>query len=479
MIWTRGTLFSAATILLFLSLAAVSLVWLSVTQRDLQREVGESNLWAAGQAEREGLRFLIVVEESSAEGMARNEVALQFELLYSRIALLAVDPQRAFLRSIGQETAIARASTLVDSIDAILNPALPGETAMVPNAGISLPAQAAELVALTHDIALATYLAERRAGFDLRERQLRAIALLRVSVIGGAVAGLTMAALLVRDKRRLMQVTVDLRAHETDLQLTIADRTVALREALATETRAKEVYRSFVVTVAHQLRTSVSIIHLTAQRQVRSTAADLPEGARRRFARILDAAERLERLIAGFLETAAVEQRALAADRSLIDFNAIASVAAVQIRSAHPDRRLTCNLGTDPLPVEGDAVLLEQVVLNILSNAMKYSGDDDEVTMSTDKHGNRIRCAIRDRGCGIPQDALGSIFERYYRAPMAHRLPGVGVGLSLAAEIVALHDGCIEVLSTVGEGSTFTILLPIGKAKRQGGSPSETDNLVH
>lgn len=165
-------------------------------------------------------------------------------------------------------------------------------------------------------------------------------------------------------------------------------------------------------------------------------------------------------MIGGFLETAAIEQRALVAHRTVIDFNAVAAVAATQIRSAHPDRRLDCLFTDERLQIDGDAVLLEQVVLNLLSNAVKYSPPGEIVELRTGREGDRILCTVRDRGCGIPQAALGSIFERYYRAPNTHHLPGVGVGLSLAAQIVGLHGGRIDVTSEEGRGTTFHVTLP-------------------
>ncbi|PTW99147.1 sensor histidine kinase [Pararhodobacter aggregans] len=443
---TRGTFLSAVTILAFLILAAISMVWLVAVQRALQQELAESNLWAASQAERESLRFSLLLRSAEA---AAEDRALQFEILFSRIDLLATNPQRAYFATIGQGAAVDRAMALLRSLDA----------APVTEPDPDSARLAAELAEVSRGIAIATYLAERRTRFMLHDREHRATNLLTASVIGAVLAGLAMATLLIRRTRGLLRVRTELEAHQRQLERTIADRTVKLREALGAERRAKEVYRSFVVTVAHQFRTSLSIIHMTAQRQVRRPEGQIDAEMRLRFSKIVDAAERLERLIGGFLETAAFQKRDIEGKRSRVDFNAIASVAVAQTRATQPDRKIDCDFAADPLLLDGDAVLLEQVVLILLSNALKYSAPTGPVQVTTWKDGTLVRCSITDVGCGIPEEAMGAIFEPYYRAPNAHRFPGVGVGLSLAAQFVDLHGGRIDVTSTLGEGTTFSVCL--------------------
>lgn len=443
---TRGTRLSAATILAFLLLAAVSMVWLGAVQSALHQDLAESNLWAASQAERESLLFALSLETAEAEGTDR---ALQFEILFSRIDLIATNPQRAYFAAIGQGEAVDRARALLDRLD----------TRGPPDFGPDGAAITAELAEVARGIANATYLAERRTRFQLHDREHWATDLLTFSLIGAVLAGLAMATLLIRQSRGLWRVRTQLEAHQEQLERTIADRTEKLRDALGAERRAKEVYRSFVITVAHQFRTSLSIIHMTAQRQVRRPEGQIETETRLRFAKIVEAAERLERLIGGFLESASFERRDLGGKRALVDINAVASVAVAQTRATQPDRKIDCDFSSEALLIDGDAVLLEQVVLIVLSNALKYSAPTDPVLVATAKDGPIVRCTITDVGCGIPETALDAIFEPFYRAPNAHHFPGVGVGLSLAAQFVELHGGRIDVRSTLGEGTTFTISL--------------------
>lgn len=443
---TRGTRLSAVTILAFLLLAALSLGWLVAIQSALHQGLAESNLWAASQAERESLLFSLSLQSDEADDADRD---LQFEILFSRIDLIATNPQHGYFVAIGQGEAVDRARALLQLLD----------SNGPPDFGRDSAAITAELAEVTRGIANATYLAERRTRFELHDREHWATDLLTGSLIGAVLAGLAMGTLLIRQSRGLLRASHQLEAHQEQLERTIADRTEKLRDALGYERRAKEVYRSFVITVAHQFRTSLSIIHMTAQRQLRRPQGQIDTDMRGRFAKIVDAAERLERLIGGFLESASVERRDLEGKRALIDVNAVASVAVAQTRATQPDRKIDCDFSAEALLIDGDAVLLEQVVLIILSNALKYSRPTDPVQVSTWQDGTVVRCAITDRGCGIPEGAMDAIFEPFYRAPNAHRFPGVGVGLSLAAQFVELHGGRIDVTSRLGEGTTFSICL--------------------
>lgn len=214
------------------------------------------------------------------------------------------------------------------------------------------------------------------------------------------------------------------------------------------------------MTVSHQFRTPVSIIHMIAQRQLRGDEAALSETLRRKFSRILDAAERLERLLSSFLASASVEGKDITLSRRIVDFNEIVRIAADQTRQANPGRLLELGLATQRLETDGDPVLLEQVVLNLLSNAMKYSDAPSPVRLDTWRDGGRIFCRVTDSGAGIPHAAQGAVFDRFYRAPNVHRLPGVGVGLSLVRDIVSLHGGEVTFTSHMGKGSEFIVAVP-------------------
>ena len=112
----------------------------------------------------------------------------------------------------------------------------------------------------------------------------------------------------------------------------------------------------------------------------------------------------------------------------------------------------------------GDAALLEQVFANLISNAVKYSPEADSIEISAHGDAARIIVTVRDRGVGIPAQELPRLFEKFYRASTAVGIPGTGIGLNIARQIVDLHGGIIAVDSTVGAGTTFSVKLPLPEA---------------
>ncbi len=117
-----------------------------------------------------------------------------------------------------------------------------------------------------------------------------------------------------------------------------------------------------------------------------------------------------------------------------------------------------------PLMANVDPARMSQVLLNLLSNARKYSPPDSLITVHLQRSSTHIMLAVEDQGRGIPEEALSRIYEQFYRVPEAEMQErpssGLGLGLSIARVIVEQHDGRIEVRSALGQGSTFSVLLP-------------------
>jgi signal transduction histidine kinase len=124
--------------------------------------------------------------------------------------------------------------------------------------------------------------------------------------------------------------------------------------------------------------------------------------------------------------------------------------------------------GTDtPVMIEGDQVRLEQVLQNLLDNAVKYSPEGGAITVGVEQRNGEAVLSVGDQGIGIPEEARAQLFDRFYRAGNIdrRRMHGTGIGLSIVTEIVALHGGAVEVESVVGQGSTFIIRLPLRKER--------------
>jgi two-component system phosphate regulon sensor histidine kinase PhoR len=124
---------------------------------------------------------------------------------------------------------------------------------------------------------------------------------------------------------------------------------------------------------------------------------------------------------------------------------------------------LTVERTLPPIAADRDALL--QALLNLLTNAMKYSGASRRVAIDLRRQGNHALLAVTDYGTGIAPEEQTRIFERFYRAPasQSQSIPGAGLGLTLVAHVARAHGGDVAVRSSPGAGSTFTVRLPIGE----------------
>lgn len=221
---------------------------------------------------------------------------------------------------------------------------------------------------------------------------------------------------------------------------------------------------SFVAMASHELRTP-----LTAIKGFTSTLL-LDDGfapeERREFYSIIDQeCDRLTRLINDLLNTARIEAgQSLKPDYGDVDLNGLVDKAVmIQQQTTHKHQVvLDC---PEPLPhVKGDADKLDQILTNLLNNAIKYSPNGGTITVHAKRDGNEILFGIEDQGMGIAPDQLSKVFERFHRVNNEdnRKIYGTGLGLYLVKHLVEkVHLGKIWVESTVGTGSTFYVRIPI------------------
>jgi signal transduction histidine kinase len=125
-----------------------------------------------------------------------------------------------------------------------------------------------------------------------------------------------------------------------------------------------------------------------------------------------------------------------------------------------PHREITLDIADLP-DIPCDALLIEQVLGNLIGNALKCSPDDTPVTVTTSTHNGFVAISISDSGLGIPEAERTRLFERFFRASNAGSVPGTGVGLYVARQIAQLHGGDIAMAPNPGGGTTFTLTLPV------------------
>jgi two-component system phosphate regulon sensor histidine kinase PhoR len=180
-------------------------------------------------------------------------------------------------------------------------------------------------------------------------------------------------------------------------------------------------------------------------------------------------ADRLAAIIEDLLALSRIEQSE-GADNLPVEPAAIGGVLAAVAADCEPraaERSIRLDTRCDPVLVaEVNAPLLEQALINLVDNAIKYSDAGRTVWMEAEAAGGELVIRIRDEGCGIAAEHLPRLFERFYRVDRARsrKLGGTGLGLSIVKHIVQAHRGTIGVESEPGVGSTFTMRLPLARA---------------
>lgn len=190
----------------------------------------------------------------------------------------------------------------------------------------------------------------------------------------------------------------------------------------------------------------------------------------------LDQIDRMSRLILELLDVSRIETGRLEIRREAITWTDFVRDVVHRHHTAVSDRRFQLNVPNGPKNVLGDRDRLEQVLGNLLDNAVKYSPDGSEILVSVEDRGEQLVTAIADRGIGIPADELGQVFERFHRGRQVSsaNYGGLGLGLYITKQIVERHGGTIWVESLEGTGTTFSFSLPVGSiapAALTGGEP--------
>ncbi len=222
--------------------------------------------------------------------------------------------------------------------------------------------------------------------------------------------------------------------------------------------REEALRRQLVRDVAHEVRTPLTILRGTTEGLVDGVLEPDTETLRSLHDEVL----RLSRLV-GDLETlAAADAATLRLEVRRIDLAEVAGSAVALARGAAADAELTLEASLDEAPTEGDPERLRQVVVNLLSNALRHTRPGGRIDVRTSVDGDAAVLEVLDTGPGIAPEDLPHVFERFYRGKGAEESSGSGIGLAVAAELVGAHGGTIEARNREEGGAGFTVRLPSG-----------------
>ncbi len=222
---------------------------------------------------------------------------------------------------------------------------------------------------------------------------------------------------------------------------------------------------TFVSNVSHELKTPLTSIRMYAELLSEDRVKD-PEKKRRYLNVIVDESQRLTRLVNNVLDFSRLEQGRKKYHPEELDLAEILHdvTSAQALRLSEAAMALKMKLPDGPVPITADRDALEQVILNVLDNAMKYAAGGGETAIELTQSDDRCEMRIMDRGPGIPPEHRDAIFEKFHRVDdsLTARQPGSGLGLTIARRILRDHDGDLRYEPREGGGSVFVVSLPHG-----------------
>ncbi|HEU5015422.1 MAG TPA: ATP-binding protein [Roseiflexaceae bacterium] len=337
--------------------------------------------------------------------------------------------------------------------------------------------QGAEIIARQiHDVYLVDYRLGARSGLDLaREAMRKGCRVPIIMLTGQGDDEVGMAAMQAGAADYLVKGRIDAQLLERAMQYAIErkraeDARIQLiweQSARAEAEAAVRMRDQFLSIAAHELKTPLTSLLGNVQLLQRRSKRDASLGERnvRVLNVIYNQTVRLNRMIEALLDISRLETGQLTIARQALDINELVRRVAAEIEPSLDQHTLEVHGPSEPIMITGDDLRLEQVLQNLIQNGIKYSPHGGTVAVSISQDATQVQITVTDPGIGIPKEALGKLFTRFYRAPNAteHQIHGMGVGLYVVAEIVRLHGGQISVTSRENQGSTFTVTLPLSE----------------
>ncbi len=265
---------------------------------------------------------------------------------------------------------------------------------------------------------------------------------------------------LEEQSRRIVEVE----SLNADLEHKVAERTRELQEALARMVEANRAKTEFLANVSHELRTPLNGILGFSDLLDDSSFGELSEQQREFVHDIRDSGEHLLELINDILDLSKIEVGKMKIDRQDVEIPGTLRDVVAMMRSLAGKKKLRLSWDVDDTlsMASLDRGMFRQVLVNLMSNAVKFTPDEGEVTVRAERDGDALRVVVSDTGIGIPEQDRKKIFQEFYQVDGSYsrKYQGTGLGLALVHRMIQLHGGSVEVESETGRGSTFTCTFP-------------------
>ena len=291
-----------------------------------------------------------------------------------------------------------------------------------------------------------------------------AISLIISKTLLSPIEGMTKAAEAMSDGDFSRKIPIESQDEIGILSETFNDMAAQLETMLEELIKAEQLRREFVANVSHELRTPLTSIRTYAETIFETE--EIPKETQAEFLRvIINESDRMTKIVQDLLDLSRFDSghSKLALEKFSIEQSVREVYAAIALEAKKRGHVLNLEVEWGLPKIRGDRARIEQVLMNIITNALKYTPDGGRIDIYSGRAGNRVWVKIEDTGVGIPEEDLAHVFERFYRVDKARSREsgGTGLGLPIAKEIVTMHGGDIEITSAQGKGTSVTVTLPV------------------
>lgn len=240
----------------------------------------------------------------------------------------------------------------------------------------------------------------------------------------------------------------------------IRELALAFNQMIARLEYSFQQIRDFSDNVSHELRIPLAILKGQTELSLRRLRSE--EEYRKVLESNLEEIVRMEKIVERLLFLSRADRGEIDLHLAQVDLNALMETIRFQFLVPAEKKNIQIKLNMNgPVSMIGDELLLRELLLNLVQNAMTHTPAGGEVTLSLEQGEGRVKIAVTDTGCGIPENEIPRIFDRFYQVEKSRASQGSGLGLSICKWIVEAHRGRITVESLVGQGSRFTVSLPL------------------
>ena len=250
-------------------------------------------------------------------------------------------------------------------------------------------------------------------------------------------------------------VSVNEKSSIPELKKTLENFNIMVKELNKVETLSKD----FITNVSHEFKTPLSVIRSNVN-IIENTELNEKEKSHC-FELINSAIERLSILVSNVLKISKLDNHSVKLEEKQFRLDEQIRQCILSHADKIEDKNIELDIELEETDIVSDEELLSQVWDNLLSNAVKYTPENGKNSVNLTKDKSKISISVKDTGCGIEEESLKHIFDRFYQCDSSHTKEGNGLGLAIVNKIIKLCDGEIKVNSKINEGSEFVVILPI------------------